>query len=286
MTNNLMKFKQLVPILFGFAPLLAPLPADASDYFSPRSAGLAGAGIAGPLLNDSLYMNPSYASFLPTYALGFSLNTYGSQTDATHGRAYSLSVLDGRNPLFQAGLAYTVRQDHSFIHLGASKSFIQNWGMGLSAKFFFNPRANTSGQELSLSSTYVFSPWVQSAILIDNLVESDNGKRAGLYREITVGGKFNVDKILLIYADPHVAPSLSSDSLGYALGVEFVVMQDVFFRVGKSVNANVPQLDIRGDGYGIGLGWVAPRISLDYAMHRTTSPLNVTTHTFGATTFF
>ena len=273
-------------LALGLGDILTHPAAIAADYFSPRSAALAGAGIAGPLLNDSLYLNPSFSSFLPTYATAFSIGSYGSQSDPIHGRAYSVSIQDGRNEMFQAGVAYTVRQDHSFIHLGVAKSFIQNWGIGLSGKFFFDPKNVTNGQDFSLSNTYVFSPWFQTALIIDNLVSSDKGKTAGLYREVSFGTKYNADKILLLYFDPHYVPDYAKDKLGFAGGVEFVLMTDLFLRFGKSVNANVPHLNIRGDGYGVGLGWVAPRISIDYGLSKTTNPINITTHVLGATAFF
>ncbi len=291
MIKKTMKFKYLDLSVFWSCLLLAALAggnhqAHALDFFSPRSAGIAGSGIAGPLLNDSLFMNPSYASFLPTYAVGLTWATYGSQDNPIHGRAYSVSVQDGRNSLFQAGLAYTVRQDHSFIHLGASKSFIQNWGVGLSGKFFFNSPNKTNGQELSLSSTYVFSPWIQTAVVVDNLLGSAKGRPAGLYREFKAGAKFNIDKILLVYLDPHYVPDLAADRFGHSIGIEFVMMRDLFLRIGNYRNANVPHLNLRGDGYGFGLGWVAPRISIDYGISRTVDPVSVTTHIIGATSFF
>src|SRR5436305_13181621 len=86
------------------------ISAFGSDFHSARTAALAGSGHAGPLLNDSVFLNPSYASFLPTYSLAlqylkFSGPSRPGESDY-HGRNYSVSIQDGRNELFQAGVAY------------------------------------------------------------------------------------------------------------------------------------------------------------------------------------
>ena len=42
-------------VIAGFAALFSTGSALATDYHSPRTAALGGAGRAGPLLNDSIY---------------------------------------------------------------------------------------------------------------------------------------------------------------------------------------------------------------------------------------
>src|SRR5947209_4004303 len=104
-------------LVFSTALILGSfgLSAQGSDFQSARTAALGGAGHAGPMLNDAIYLNPSYASFLPTYAIGGNWVTFNGKDDHFKGRAANLTVQDGRNEYFQAGVGYTLREDGSFV---------------------------------------------------------------------------------------------------------------------------------------------------------------------------
>lgn len=261
---------------------------SASDFQSPRITSLGGAGHAGPLLNDSIYLNPSFAAFLPTYSLAASYLNYsgtGPGNPDNHGRNYSVSIHDGRSSLFQAGVAYTVRQDGTFLHVSGATSLFARTGLGLSGKFFFGNPKLLNGQDMTFSFTGVPSKVFQTALIVDNLLETKATLQRGMYREIVLGMKVNIMDILMIYADPHLAPN-APDRFGHEVGLEFVIMRDFFLRMGNFRNANNPQTSTRGNGWGAGLGWIAPKLSLDYGFGRLIGPVSVTTHVIGATIFF
>ena len=271
----------------------ASASAYCSDVHSARTASLGGAGHAGPLLNDAIFLNPGFASFLPTYSAGFNYLTYKGppitepppEVDP-HGRNYSVSVQDGRSPLFQLGVGYSVRDDGSFVHIGASKAFIQRVGFGLGSKFFFNNSSMKNGTDAILSFAGIASDWFQTSLTIDNLFQTAAGLQRNLYREFVLGTKFNVMGIVLCYFDPHMAPINPLGSYGHELGLEFVVFQDFFLRMGQFKNSTIPHEGKYGNGYGLGAGWVAPRLSLDYGLEREITPRATTAHVFGATAFF
>jgi len=287
------KFSFISAIFFTFV-VFQPHPVSASDFDSPRTVALGGAGHAGPLLNDTIYLNPSFASFLPTYSVSGNYTTFNGSPVTTpqgvtdyHGRNYNFSVLDGRSDLFQAGVGFTQREDGTFVNVGASKELAKRFGVGLGGKFFFNSASKTSGRDLIYSMTEIPFDWLQTALIADNLLQTSAGKQWNLYREFTLGMKFNVQSIVLVYIDPHLTPDLpTSSEFGYQAGVEFVIMQDVFLRMGHFQNAMTPFSSTYGEGYGVGLGWVAPRISLDYGMSRVLHPHPETSHNFGATIYF
>ena len=280
-------------ILLGVVTVSSSYTAHGSDVHSARTASLGGAGHAGPLLNDAIFLNPGFASFLPTYSAGFNILTYSGppitqpppEVDP-HGRDYSVSVQDCRSELFQLGVGYSKRDDGSFVHLGASKSFIQRLGFGLGSKFYFNNTNYRNGSDAILSFAGIASEWLQTSLTIDNLLQTSAGMDRNLYREFVLGTKFNVMSIVLIYCDPHLAPSNPAGSFGHETGIEFVVMQDFFLRAGAFKNATIPFEGKYGRGYGLGAGWVAPRLSLDYGMEREVEPRQNTSHVFGATAFF
>ncbi|MGE0615183.1 MAG: hypothetical protein AB7P04_06055, partial [Bacteriovoracia bacterium] len=155
---------------------LSSVSAWGSDYHSPRTAALGGAGHAGPLLNDSIYLNPSYSTFIQTQSIGFGLQKY-SGDNGYYGRLYNLSVQDGRSALFAAGAGYTVKENGAYLHMGAAKSFIQRTGFGLGAKFYLpNSSASQAARDLNFSFSGILSEWMQLSFTIDNLLSSPSSQ--------------------------------------------------------------------------------------------------------------
>ena len=282
-----MKSSKISTFLAFLTFLNFPALSRASDYLTPRMAALGGSGRAGPLLNDSIFLNPSFASLLPTFSLALNY----SALRQPEGRNYSVSIQDGRSELFQAGVAYTVREENSSVHFGVSKSTLRKLGFGVSGKLFFEKLPGGSqrmSHEVVLSTTYVPLPWFQAALVVDNALESARSLDQGLYREVALGVKFNVDKIVLVYVDPHVTPSLESSArYGHEAGLEFVMLSDFFLRIGNFRNSAIPYLGAaRGNGWGTGFGWIGPRFSIDYGLSRALTPTLGSNHSMGMAFYF
>ena len=260
----------------------------ATDYQSPRIAALGGAGHASPLLNDAIYLNPSYASILKTYGLGINyLKFKGTGAgDEPKGRNFSLSVQDGKTELFQAGAAYTKREDGVLVHVGVSSLVSEQISIGGGAKFYMNDSTRSTGRDGTLAMTYLTSAKTQFSLTIDQLFESKASNERGLQREFTLGTKYNIEKILLLYGDPHYTPNSTVGKYGYNVGAEVVVMDDFFLRGGYFRNSYVPQTLTRNRGMGLGAGWVGPKISFDYGYQRILDTPQTFTHSFGTTVYF
>jgi hypothetical protein len=263
----------------------------AADYHSPRTAGLGGAGRAAPLLNDSIYLNPAYGSFLPSYSLQLGLDRGTFDQDVGAGRVYHLSILDGRSPLFQAGAGYTVKQNGSYIHVGASRAFFEGTGVGIGGKFFIPNSSLPSAQDLTLGASVVFSNWIQGSVVVENMIESQAGAEARWYRDYVVAFKLNAMGIFMGYADLHYVPHHpTGDGYGHEFGLEFTLMKDLFLRLGFFKNSMKPFVSRYGNGFASGLGWIGPRMSVDYAFTRMISSPEIDTpgsaHHFGATIYF
>lgn len=263
--------------------------AHASDVHSPRTLGLGGSGHAGPLLNDSIYLNPSFAAFLQTYSIALNYLNFKNDGDRK-GRGYNVAVQDGRTEFLQAGAAYSVREDGAIAHIGVAKSFFKRFGVSGAYKIYMpTPQAGRPKKLIHdsiLSMTLIPLDWLQSSLTVDNLIESTDGKAHQFYREIILGTKFNVQSIVLLYADPHWIPSLTGNTFGHEMGLEFVFTRDFFLRLGNFRNSKVPAVNGYGSGWGLGAGWIAPRISLDYGFSRVTSPHTYSIHSFGTTVYF
>src|SRR5665213_2788127 len=95
---------RLIPALL----VLLSATAFATDYQSPRVAGMGGAGHAAPILNDGIYMNPAMIALLPAYSVSVSQqSSSGPDNTEPQGLIQNASIQDGTNSLFAAGLGYT-----------------------------------------------------------------------------------------------------------------------------------------------------------------------------------
>jgi hypothetical protein len=279
--------------LLLFASLIS-VTSWASDFESPRTAALGGAGHAAPLLNDSIYLNPSFQSFLPSYSVSGNYEEYhGGATEPDgssylHGHVSNVSVEDGRSETVEAGVGLTLRDYGKILNIGAAHSFVKQMGFGLGAKITFpNDPNQQSAHDLTFSTSLAATDWFDAAAIVDNIVDSSGAQAQGLYREYILGTKFNIQKIALIYIDPHLASNVApGTSFGYEAGAELTVMQDLFVRGGYFRNSNVPEIqNTRGNGYGFGLGWISPRFSLDYALKHVLTPVINVQNCFGFTLY-
>ena len=281
---RLNKYKPLILLV-----LYTITPASANEFRSPRAAALGGAGHANPLLNDSVFQNPSFASFLPVYSWSGSFKSLGEG----RGRAYSLSVLDGRSEFVQAAAAYTVRDELTALHLGVSKKLAPKLTLGIGAKFFYSKAKNRfeNSRNVSLSATAAPTDWLQIALIGDNLLSPAGTSQLGLEREVVLGTKLKVNEKVLLYIDPHAHLAKGLDdtvksTFAYEAGTELQVYKDLYLRVGTFKNIAHPDLREKSNGFGYGIGWVAPRMSFDFAVERVLSPADRLTHTSSVTLYF
>jgi hypothetical protein len=201
---------------------------------------------------------------------------------------WNVHVIDGRSELFQAGVSFARREDYRMLHLAISKAAMPNLSIGIGGKLFF-PQDGASNQVMDggLSVTYLIQDMIQAAIIADNLISSPQALTQGLNREIILGTKVNIKGIAMIYLDPHFYPGAPAtmSAYGHELGIELTIFKDLFFRGGVYKNSMVSFLGQKGSGWGAGLGWIAPRLSLDYGMSMSSEPVQATCHSLGFTVY-
>jgi len=262
---------------------------NAEEFHSPRTAALGGAGHAAPLLNDAIYLNPSYIALIPTYSFS---STYLSHRDADggSGRILNFSLQDGRNKALKGGAAYTAKDKQKTINLATAYRLGDAISVGAGYKYLWT-ELESGAHEISASSSFVLSDEFQLSLILHNAIQTDYGRENGLLRSIIIGSKVNLKDILIFYIDPHFIPSVSSGyKRGYNIAIELVLLKDVFFRSGIFKNAPVPFMaNALGEGQGLGIGWVGGRTSLDYAykkVNRTSTLRSGFSHSLGLTLYF
>src|SRR3712207_2027184 len=125
---------------FALVFFLTVAPAFGADFHTARTVGLGGAGHAGPLLNDSIYLNPSYLAFLKNYSIQGNYLWFKGEP---HGRNMNVSIQDGTSEFFAAGLAYTIREDLKVLNAGLGRAVHQRFSVGVGAKMVM-PRGDAS----------------------------------------------------------------------------------------------------------------------------------------------
>lgn len=267
----------------------------ASDFQSPRTSALGGAGHAGPILTDAIYQNPSYIAMMPVLALGLNYLTYPqSGVEASPAgtgnnlNTYNISAQNGlRDAWFQYGIGYTQGGPSSSIHFVLSKSYSDQFFLGMGTKIT-TPNQGTRSRFVdgSVSASGIVTDWFRFSLTIDNLIES--GQVNGFNREYTLGTKINLLSVVQLYLDPLWVPTLTSgqSTWGYELGAEYPFLEYFFLRTGIFKNASIPYRGTRGDGFGLGLGLAMPHTSLDYAYTAVLNPAAAFAHHFALTVYF
>ena len=242
------------------------------DFIPARTLGLSTSGRGGPLLNDSIMVNPAFISFQNTMSFSGSYlwqrPYFGTPDDLN--RAFHVSVIDAKNEYFNAGVAFTRRHDADLVHLALSKKITEAISVGVVGKKFV-PKGTAifttetrpgSAYDLGASTAFVVPKEfigmpLQFGITSENLTSSSGKEALGGVKQVGAGGKLGLKDMLTVYVDhvryfPKQSGSWSNSSLGaeLALGLEF------FARGGL--------LGFTEKGWSAGFGWYGPKISIQY----------------------
>jgi len=243
------------------------LNANAVEYQSPRVLSLGGSGRGAPFLNDSIYLNPSFGSFQPIYALAGGYNWFSNASGK--GRNYNASIQDSRTELFQAGVGYTKREQSSAINIGASKQVIAKLGVGLGSKTIIDNTTSNMTTDFLFSTSFLAGHWIYASFIVDNLLDKDSGHARNLYRTFYLGVKLIPIEQIQFYLDPLYSPTSNAGTkAGSSAGVEISMLADFFLRAGRFQDGEIAYLNSRGEGYGVGVGYVGPKFHFDYAYNK------------------
>ena len=175
--------------------------------------------------------------------------------------------------------------------VSVSLQVIQQLGFGLGSKILLDDGTNKMTSDFIFSSSFIATQWMYTALVVDNLIQSSDARTRNLYRTFYAAFKFIPTKEVEFYLDPLYSPDYAAGTkAGFSLGVELGLLADFYLRAGRFVDAEIEYLNTRGAGYGVGLGWIGPRINFDYALSRVLSSHinvgNMTAHALTTTIFF
>lgn len=284
--------KKRVFLIFSSSLLFISQMTLASDFQSPRSSGLGGAGHASPMGTDAIFLNPSFMSFIPVLTGSFSYLVYPTNPSSSVVSSYShdlnIAVQHGGRELpLQLGFGYTHRSSYSKLHFAISKAISEDVAVGVGTKLVLKTDSSTANTlDGTFSLSWLASSFYRMSFIVDNMFNSDIGN--SFSREFILGNKINILSLFQVYFDPHWTSdsNLNSYRFGYESGLELPLFDFINLRTGIYQNSTLPFVGQRFDGFGLGAGLLLPRVSLDYSYSKAFQVENVFNHNFGISVYF
>jgi len=271
--------KYVLILLLVFAPdIFASRPVR--NWQTPKTASLGGAGVALPTAIEGLYLNPALFSFFTESIFSFQslsgkiapVNDSRESVfnDAKSPRGFSASVTDGSNQS-KGGFSYTDQEESGVkrkkFSFGASDMIDANTSIGFGYSLAKDEIKETTSSTRSTQS-HIFSMGL-AQIINPNLswavVWYDPAWADRINSKTTWGINFKPINELTLLAD------LGSDlkrsfnkTYSYSLAVEYQALKDVYLRYGTFVDKL-----FNTEGSGFGIGWIGPKIGLEFSQKRT-----------------
>lgn len=197
---------------------------------------------------------------------------------------YNISVIDGTNPYVSAGLSLTRAKKGDFIHLALSKK-IDYWiSVGIHAKRFnlrskdLPPNVESytvfdGGASVSIAIPKEWSSYpILLALTSDNLHHATGAEKYLGPKEFSFAAKINFKDLLLVYGDfVHATSTYYGGYPMYHSGAEIALGNEFFARGGM--------FGFRNTGWGLGGGWVGPKLGLNYGYQKQTNESQEKLHT-------
>jgi len=269
--------------LLLFVPVLIISDANAGravrNWQTTKTSALGGAGIAVPTMLEGLYLNPAMFAFFTNSSFSFqkkdaTLEPVSTSRNAQFGNTkppegFSAAITDGSNTA-KGGFSYTdqeesgtERKKYSF---GFANTIDGNSALGVSYSYVqeeFMEGANALSSKLHVGSIgyiNIISPQLSYAIVWNDPAWADR-----LNSKTVLGINYSpFERLTLLLDFGHDIKRSVNKTFYYAIAAEVEVYTDIYARYGifQDKIFNI-------EGQGFGLGWVGPRLGLEFAMKTT-----------------
>ena len=275
--NNFFKLC-LFSYFLSWTTTMANTPYKIRDFETVRLKSTAGAGVGSMLLNESAVLNPATVAFFNFST--FYIQREQSEMANTGDREWAenqfndesgntaLIIADATNPNMKGTMAYTTQQEGTEKRKRVSAAFGKPIGKKSSIGMLYRYTIENSlldGEDADSQKFHQLSMGAFHAIednLTIGIVANDIAKqRTGESKVIAGGQYFYRDIIALIFdfgIDPYA--ETMSDNFLYKGAVQLNFFSDLYLRGGVFTD----KID-RVRGNGIGLGWVGPKLVIDFA---------------------
>lgn len=246
------------------------------QWQTTKTGSLGGAGIASPTMIEGLYLNPAMLSFFTTSSFYFQ-NRDGKIDPLNSGRSsifgnigqpegFSAAITDGSNQ-GKGGFSYTDQEEsgterkrYSF---GFGNSIDGDSSFGINYSYVVDEFTEGSTEKKtkihvgSIGYLRIVSPKLSYALIWNDPAWADR-----INSKTVFGIHYTpFEKISLMLDLGHDIKRSINKTFYYASGLEVEVATDIYVRGGvfqdKIMNLK---------GYGFGLGWIGPRLGIEFAM--------------------
>ncbi|MCX6112210.1 MAG: hypothetical protein NTY22_02855 [Proteobacteria bacterium] len=276
-------FLFLISSLFAQAQKPSDVDID-RRLFMPRSLGLCGSMVARINLNESIYFNPASAAHSKSFSteIGYAWN-YSSELSKRRMDTYYVNAIDTDTDLFGGGVGYYKKKTKGgagseWEARGSINKLISKrlaFGLGIShlSYTYFNQASTNFNVDLGL--LYLLGQKTILGATAFNLLGDDNNVRT---RSIDIGARQAFWDFFAISLDMEHRFDKKINISG-AL--------ELLYRNGMMINISARREQYTQTNFwGLGLGYVAPKLSIIYGtMNAINYPFSFT-HSFSVRVFF
>lgn len=276
--------------LFFTIAFLLPVVARA-EADSPVIQGLGGAGRGG-VARESLFSNPAAAAMLTNSSSFLIYEKPRIPALNAGGRYFAIGAYDGENEVAKGAAGYIrsakarlengqqVYEDRSEYRLSAARAWTDSVLAGVAMRYI-TKRVGVSESKFfqgDLGTIFPLYGSIRGGLTYENIIEkigeAPPAVGAGLQGALGDGMQLFVDAARLTKGE-------SKGKTSWALATELTMGGDFFLRLGRYSDAYR-----KLKGWSAGLSWVGPRITIDYAMKKSSGVPMERAHIFGLSVLF
>ncbi|MBP9674932.1 MAG: hypothetical protein KBD63_07540 [Bacteriovoracaceae bacterium] len=262
---------------FLFFFLSLSLTARVRDFETTRLKSTAGAGIGSLLLHESVLLNPAPVAFFEDTSLYFqrswlklssphSSRNFSERSFKKDSHQTGLIMADTRTKIKGAGgliFAQEGREKRKRLSTSVATRINKKASFGLLYHYTEDQieQGATSLQKQKYHKVDAGFTYVPNDKFILGAVFQNAFKGAGGGQRYLVGAQYLIGPVFALLADAggNTAKSISNATI-LKTGLQVTALKDIFFRIGF-----FDDKDIGEKGYGYGVSWLSPKLTLELA---------------------
>ena len=244
------------------------------NFETTRLKSTAGAGVASLLIDESTILNPAPMAF---FNLGsFYIQRSDQKTSTTENGIKKLMDDSSHIGFIASDSKGKFKGSASYHKYEEDESQIKRWALAVSSPFgessaiglIYSSTKERKANKDSESTAFVFGlSHVLDESFSFGLTIQEPFKKGAKYYPTLLGMQYSYKRLITLMAD--VGGNYNLDFEGesiYKVAAQIKVFEDFFLRLGTNLD-NMKKEKTNG----IGIGWVQPKLSIDFAMKNTRS---------------
>jgi hypothetical protein len=239
------------------------------DMETTRLASSSGAGVASILLNEAVTLNPASIVFMQESSIYYQkgsdeLNEKSDMRTSKFKEAKNeMVVITDTSSALKGGLSYQYQNQASGRRSRYTGTFGKHFGKGSAFGIGFRHSDEESGlvdekySQFVIGLTHFLSEdFTLGAVIVDPAQSVEQ------YFKYTVGAQYTLNKFMILIIDVGAGDVENYEKESFTrLAVQLNSFKRLFIRYGRFHDRMINQ-----EGNSVGLSWVGPKFSLDYAI--------------------